>query len=69
MSFSPLWTFLCRRKLETTEKCRPQPSTSHANAVILVSLQLKTGRFLSVGKTHASRRCGCTYVFAKKKGA
>lgn len=31
-SFSPLWTFLCRRRLETTEKCRPQPSTSHANA-------------------------------------
>lgn len=31
-SFSPLCTFLCRRKLETTEKCRPQPSTSQANA-------------------------------------
>jgi hypothetical protein len=32
-SFSPLCTFLCRRKFETTEKCRPQPSTSHANAI------------------------------------
>jgi len=28
---SPLCTFLCRRKLETTEKWRPQPSTSQAN--------------------------------------
>jgi hypothetical protein len=28
----PLWTFLCRRRLETTEKLRPQPSTSQANA-------------------------------------
>jgi len=29
-SCSPLWTFLCRRRLETTEKWRPQPSTSQA---------------------------------------
>lgn len=27
-----LWTFLCRRRFDTTEKCRPQPSTSHENA-------------------------------------
>jgi hypothetical protein len=36
-SFSPLWTFLCRRRFETTEKCLPQPSTSHANASSEVS--------------------------------
>lgn len=35
-SFSPLWTFLCRRRLETTEKCRPHPSTSQANAIVVV---------------------------------
>lgn len=27
---SLLCTFRCRRRLETTEKCRPQPSASHA---------------------------------------
>ena len=28
----PLCTLRCRRRLETTEKCLPQPSTSQANA-------------------------------------
>jgi hypothetical protein len=28
---SPRWTFLCRRRLLTTEKWRPHPSTSQAN--------------------------------------
>jgi hypothetical protein len=32
---SPLWTFLCRRKFDTTEKWRPQPSTSQANAITM----------------------------------
>jgi hypothetical protein len=27
-----LWTFLCRRRFETTENWRPQPSTSHEKA-------------------------------------
>jgi uncharacterized membrane protein len=36
VSFSPLCTFLWRRKFETTEKCRPQPATSQANAVVLL---------------------------------
>jgi hypothetical protein len=31
-SLWPLWTLRWRRRLETTEKWRPQPSTSHANA-------------------------------------
>lgn len=36
-SRSPLWTFLCLLRFETTEKWRPQPSTSQANATIHVS--------------------------------
>lgn len=32
---SPRCTFLCRRKFDTTEKWRPQPSTSQANAVFM----------------------------------
>lgn len=31
-SLPVLWTFWCRRRLDTTEKWRPQPSTSHLNA-------------------------------------
>lgn len=43
VSFSPLWTFLCRRKFETTEKCRPQPSTSHANAAKTLLVHVSNG--------------------------
>lgn len=31
VSECPLWTFLWRRRLETTLNCRPHPSTSQAN--------------------------------------
>lgn len=63
-SFSPLCTFLCRRKFETTEKCRPQPSTSHANAIrrsVLISM------ILNRMATYASRQYGYTCVSAEKK--
>lgn len=66
-SFSPLCTFLCRRRLETTEKCRPQPSTSHANAIDNALVYKFFVFFSTQSRTYASRQCGCTCAFEGKR--
>jgi hypothetical protein len=51
-----MWIFLCRRRFETTEKLRPQPSNSHLNATISMLLQKVKGliTFLSGVTVHMS---------------
>ena len=62
VSFSDLWTFLWRRRFETTEKWRPQPSKSHAYAVktgissYIQSFQKREG----LKATYAFRQCDYT---------
>ncbi len=59
-----LWTFLCRRRLETTENRRPQPSTSHPNAVenrVSIAVDLVANR---TAVAYVSRPCGCTCASA-----
>ena len=42
---SPLWTLRCRRRFDTTEKLRPHPGTSQANAEKnLISTTSNSGR-------------------------
>ena len=63
---SPLWTLRCRRKFETTEKWRPHPSTSQANAGLIVSNGNKND-YLRSSLTLLA--CVAVHVCLKRAGA